>query len=122
MQTSESVENVKYTINISQNVGKSPEVSDFLGHVLESLLVLLEKKGQSIEPLFKQKLTPERLESLLAQKKSLPQTVEFSQNKSLNAFMGAVEKSGGITQDTMEEIQRSGREFREDFELRHDQL
>ncbi|OAD21219.1 hypothetical protein THIOM_003022 [Candidatus Thiomargarita nelsonii] len=112
---------MKYTVNIPQDIGQHPNASRFLSDTLRSLLVLLEQRGLPLVPLAEREVTPELLERLLFQRvEARPEPAKFSKNKALNGFLTAVERTGGIKKESAEVIRRLGREFREDFELRHD--
>jgi hypothetical protein len=113
---------MKYTVNIPQYIGQHPNVNRFLSDTLRSLFVLLEQRGQPVAPLVDREVTPELLEYLLLQRAASPEPAHFSKNKALNGFLTEVDRTGGIKKESAEAIRRLGREFREDFELSHDQL
>jgi hypothetical protein len=46
---------------------------------------------------------------------------KYSENKTVNALLESIEKTGGIDKKTADFIRASSREFRENFEFRHDQ-
>jgi hypothetical protein len=112
---------MKYTVNIPQDFGQHPNASSFLSDTLQSILVLLEQRGEKLLPLIDREVTPELLEGLLVQPvKPRSESTQYSKNKALNGFLTEVEKTGGIKKETAEEIRRLGREFREDFEFIND--
>jgi hypothetical protein len=111
---------MQYTVNIPQDFGQHPNANSFLSDTLQSILVLLEQRGQKL-PLIDREVTPELLEGLLFQPvKPKSESTQYSKNKALNGFLTEVEKTGGIKKETAEEIRRLGREFREDFEFIND--
>lgn len=112
---------MKYTVNIPQDFGQHPNVSCFLSDTLQSILVLLEQKGQTLGPLIDREVTPDLLKGLLFQPvKAKSEPTQYSKNKALNGFLTAVEKTGGIKKESADEIRRHGREFRVYFELFYD--
>jgi hypothetical protein len=114
---------MKYTVNIPQDLGQHPNASHFLSDSLQSLLVLLEQRGQPLVPLVERKITPDLLERLLFQRvKTMSETTQFSKNKALNGLLTEVKRTGGIKKESADAIRRLGLEFREDFELSHDEL
>jgi hypothetical protein len=114
---------MKYTVNIPQDIGQHPNASRFLSDTLRSIFVLLEQRGLPLVPLVEREVTPELLEYLLFQRVEVKLgPAKFSKNQALNGFLTEVERTGGIKKESTEAIRRLGREFREDFEFRHDQL
>ena len=111
---------MKCTVNIIQDIGQNPNSNNFLDDTLQSLFILLEKKGQSIKALIGKKITPEILENLLTQQKDTMAKPMSYNNKTASAILKKIEKTGGLD-GFGEEIRQLGREFREDFEFHHDQ-
>ena len=83
----------------------------------ELVYFFLEKNGKTLD-----QITPELLGFSEPLKKDSVDEVKtrLSKNNSINSFLQEIEKYGGITKETAEEIRKSGREFREDFEFEHD--
>lgn len=121
MQTLERNNSVKYTVNISQEMGEPQAASLFLSDTLQAIFTLVEKRGIKLSPSSGINMTPEFLEKLLLNKEKTEKKQVFSQNKSMNDFLTEVNSTGGIDKETADHIRSSSREFREDFEFKHDQ-
>lgn len=120
MQTLARTKTVKYTVNIPQDIGEPQEANIFLSDMLLAVFKLLEQKGSKL-PLSKlEKITPEILEKLLlGEDRQEEETYSFAKNKTANAILNRIDKTGGLD-GKGEEVRKLGQGFRESFEFKHD--
>ena len=123
MQTLRRTKTVKYTVNIPENMGEPQEVNYSLTNTLLVLFKLLEQKGLKFSPQMGAKITPKILEKLLlGEKLNDDENFYFSKNRAMNSFLMEIEETGGIDKETADCIRLSSKEFRENFEFKHDQI
>ncbi len=120
MPTLRRTRTVKYTVNIPQDMGNHQEANIFLSDILLIVFKRLEKKGFKF-PLSKlEKIPFEILEKLvLGEDLKKEETYFFAKNKTANAILSRIDKTGGLD-GKGEEIRQLGQGFRESFEFKHD--
>ena len=120
MKTSRSTQTVKYTVNIPQDMGSHQEVNVFLSDILQIVFKRLEKKGVKFPLSRLEKIPFEILEKLvLGEDLKEEETYIFAKNKTANAILSRINKTGGLDGQG-EEIRKLGQGFRESFEFKHD--
>jgi hypothetical protein len=111
---------MKYTINISQDMGNHQEANIFLSDVFAIVFKLLEQKGLKF-PLSKtERIAPEILEKLiLGGSIEKEKSTVFAKNRTANAILSRIDQTGGLD-GKGEEIRELGQGFRKSFEFKHD--
>jgi hypothetical protein len=110
---------MKISFNVPNDIGEKIKKESDIDHLalkaFELVYFFLEKSGKTLD-----QITPELLELGESLKKG--SIVAPKKNRSVSALLAEIKTNGGIKKETAEEIRKSGREFREDFQLEHDKL